>query len=180
MSCGPLNPGGKIFELDEDLKKELIRTRHNGTSAFRLEAGQHRLEAVSRLALDDHNGSWPAQLYLNRFTPDVLTYIRENQKDIRIQDEESNALGQLSSFFKDGRPKEELEAADRHFIDLKEMKLSDKVQTTLKKVYFGHACKQLIAHYPSAGTGFGNGNAAILNDSIHPSVRLAQIAQLSG
>lgn len=175
-----MNPSGHIFDLSPGLKKKLALAVNSDKPIFRLEAGQHRLEAISRLSVQQHHKEWPAQLYVDDFSPAVLTYIRENQKDIRIEDEESDALCQLSAFFRSGDPLETLGIDEKYFVNMKMSKLSDKVQTTLKKPYFGENLKALIGEYPSVGTGFGNGNAAILNDSIHPLVRtfLAQNAQL--
>lgn len=175
-SAGPGGrPAGHIYEMDDASLQQMGSTE---AKILRLEAGQHRLNAIRHLKDTDHIGMWPCQVYLDEFDDELLAEIRENRQDERAANTGVEVLYQLACLWRETLDPQLMASADRHAYQTKYDKLKNskgdnslsKVDTTLNKAVFGEQFKRLLAAYPAASVGLSNYDCNHFNTSLFPYV----------
>lgn len=163
-SMGPFNRMGKIWTMNEAIKKEV-----EPHSTFRVEAGQHRLAAVEKLPLSEYEGLWPAMIFKREFTDKQLSTMRTNRDEVQFKDTSEDVLYQLAPFFRKKIENGTLDANDAAVVTEKKTLLAGKIKTTLNKDW-AITLEKLIGEYPHCSVGWTQNQAGILNGSIHNDV----------
>lgn len=163
-SMSPINTTGKIYDLPTPLRQGL-----KGSSILRCEAGQHRLKAAESLQVGDHQGLWPAQVYLRDFSPGILEAIRKNVELISFRETSEDVFFKLSPYFLaegtlDGQEKKVYQALYKT--------LGGKLRTLLNKEW-GPSIKTITGLFPNFCHNWNENKASGLNKSIHNDVSLS-------